>query len=116
MWKYRLSKKEQYRSQYKTYSERLKKIISLTRTAKNNYYVTTASNKARATWKAIKHITVNKPNEEVTKLIYNNKPVRKAKTIAQIFNENFIKNPQYQHRNNKFLNYMPKQVPFSMFL
>lgn len=90
LWKYRLSSNIKYKTKFKKYAKRLKLIIENTQKIQNNYYIKSAQNKGRATWKVINNQKTAPPKEEIIQIKHNDRLITSPREIAQAFNNYFI--------------------------
>lgn len=89
LWKYRKNSNSDNKMKFKAYAKKYKTIISLTKMSQNNYFINTAVNKSKATWKVINDAKYNYPNEGIEKLIINDEVLTDPKTMANAFNDYF---------------------------
>lgn len=91
LWQYRKNPSHANKNAFKTYAKRYKAIIYLTKKSQNDYYIRSATNKSKATWKIINQIKNNYPKESVHQLYNNNNILINDPTdIAQTFNDFFL--------------------------
>lgn len=90
LWKYRLSPSEDKKNALKQYSTRLKKIVKLTQKSQNNYILSNAENKSKATWKIINLNKTQFPKENINNIKVNNHTISDPRTIAEEFNNYYI--------------------------
>lgn len=88
LWKYRMNSSYENKTTFKTYSQRLKKIIKLTQKAQNNYIINNAQNKCKASWQIINN--TNYIKEPITKISKQNILITDPYDIATSFNDFFI--------------------------
>lgn len=88
LWKYRMSKTQENKKTFKTYSARLKKIIKLTQRVQNNFMINKAQNKSRISWQIINNSQVIK--EPIWQIKNGNALVKEPTEIAEAFNNFYI--------------------------
>lgn len=116
LWKYRLSPTKHNKTNFKTLSNRLKRIVNLTQRAHNNRYIHSAKNRCKATWKVINKNKHNLPNQSTMRIKSNDKILTNPLDIAEAFNNYFadqVKSINSSNNNNK----LPINTPnSSMFM
>lgn len=75
---------------YKNYSKRLKKIITLTKLSQNNHRIKTSQNKAKTTWQIINKPQFNLPSNHINDIQTDTFILTDPKKIANHFNDFFI--------------------------
>lgn len=119
LYAYRIKPCISTKNKYKEYSKRFKKIIKLTQKSKNDYYIKTADNKSKATWKVISKIKSNFPRQDVTAIIDKNGDIVNCPLkMAESFNNFFIEQSSGNLINSKcnMKHATRKNIPNSMFL
>lgn len=113
LWRYRHKPTNFNKDKLRLYSQRLKKIIKLTKRSQNNYYIQQSTNKSKATWNVINTDKNTYPNEPILKIIHKDIIMTDPKDIANIFNDYFI-NQLVETRKTSVI--YPTSYPQSMFM
>lgn len=101
LWQYRRRPNAENRNTYKSYSQRLHKIIKLTQKSQNNYYIQSSQNKSKATWNIINSTKPNHPRDQIEQIEHNGDKIKNPTDIAKAFNNHFtIPEPLDNTRSN----------------
>lgn len=86
LWSYRRNPTTINESRFKVCNMRLKKVLKLTRKAKNDFTIKNASNKSKATWGIINEHKSSRPKEYITQIKQGNTIITDPVQIANAFN------------------------------
>lgn len=112
LWKYRMFPNEDNKNDYKTYSNRLKRVIKQTQRAQNEYNIINSENKSKETWRIINKCKVQHPTEEIKKIKVSDQFIQNPLDIAEAFNNFYIDEVHtVSERNLKTTESCTKNIP-----
>ncbi|KAJ8733168.1 hypothetical protein PYW08_001466 [Mythimna loreyi] len=114
LWQYRHNPNQTTKTTFKAYAKKYKTIIRLTKKSQNDYFIKSALNKNKATWKVINDIKGKYPNEGVAQLIINDVTINNPQDIANSFNDFFLdinkNNTSVPHESSNRLTYNSNSI------
>lgn len=116
LWQLRQRATKTNKQNYINYSTLLKKIISLTKRAQNNYRIEMSNNKSKTTWQMINKVRPNLPREPIEKIKIQNISITNPTEIASTFNNYFVDKVKPILGAGKKVTSLINHRPNSMFL